>query len=113
VRSWIRFAASAGFALPALIVLLGTAGYLLTASTIRADRKAAAERRAQVETVRADGVLGRARAYVTGLATVLADEDGPPTERRFAQLAGATADSGGNDDGLWVEMETSSASRRY
>jgi PAS domain S-box-containing protein len=113
VRSWIRFATSARFAVPALIVLLGAAGYLITASTIRGDRKAAAERRAQVESVRADGVLGRARAYVAGLAAVLADEEGPPGERRFAQLAGATADSVGIDDAIWVESVPSSARSRY
>jgi PAS domain S-box-containing protein len=113
VRSWIRSATSARFALPALIVLLGAAGYLITASTIHGDLKAAAERRAQVEIVRANGVLGRARAYVAGLAAVLADEQGPPSERRFAQLAGGTAGSVGIDDAIWVESVASSERSRY
>jgi PAS domain S-box-containing protein len=113
VRSWIRFATSARFALPALIVLLGAAGYLITASTIRGDRRTAAEQHAQVESVRADGVLGRARAYVAGLAAVLADEEGAPSERRFAQLAGGTAGSVGLDDAMWVESVASSERSRY
>ncbi|MEA2273867.1 MAG: hypothetical protein QOI98_2575, partial [Solirubrobacteraceae bacterium] len=113
VRSWIRFATSARFALPALIVVLGAAGYLTTASTIRGDRQAASERRAQVESVRANGVLGRARAYVAGLAAVLADEEGAPSDRRFAQLAGSTAGSVGLDDAMWVDNVAGSERSRY
>jgi hypothetical protein len=89
---WVRFARSPSVLLLALIVLLGVGGYLLTSTTIRRDRDHAAERRAQVEAVHAQEVLGRARAYVAGLADVLAREP-EPRQARFARWAGATSAS--------------------
>jgi PAS domain S-box-containing protein len=112
VRSWFRSASPARLALPALIVLLGVAGYLVSAATIRNDREAAAARRVQVESVRADGVLGRARAYVAGLASVLAGET-RPSEQAFARLAGSTAGSVGLVDAMWVESVPGPARSRY
>jgi PAS domain S-box-containing protein len=112
VRSWFRSANPARLALPALIVLLGVVGYLVSASTIHHDREAAAARRVQLESVRADGVLGRARAYVAGLATVLAGE-AHPDEQAFNRLAGSTAGSVGLVDALWVEIVPDSARKRY
>jgi PAS domain S-box-containing protein len=99
-------------ALPALIVLLGVGGWLATRETIRRDRDAAAGRRAQVQSVRLRGVLGRASAYVAGLGTVLAGE---PTadQRRFARVAGGTAGSVGLVDALWVERVADSERARY
>jgi PAS domain S-box-containing protein len=102
LRSWFRSASPARLALPALIVLLGFAGYMISAATIREDRQAAAARRAEIESVRAASVLGRARAYVAGLGSVLAGE-GKPDEQAFARLAGSTAGSVGLVDALWVE----------
>jgi PAS domain S-box-containing protein len=87
-------------------------GYLVSSATIRSDRKAAAERRVQVESVRAGGVLGRARAYVAGLATVLAGETRPSGEA-FARLAVSTAASVGLADALWVESVPGEARARY
>ena len=72
--SWLRSARTSGVLLVALIVLFGVAGYALTSATIRHDRDEAAEQRAQIEVVHAQEVLGRARAYVGGLADVLARE---------------------------------------
>jgi PAS domain S-box-containing protein len=112
VRSWFRSASPARLALPALIVLLGVAGFLVTAATIRGDRRAAAARRAQIESVRADGVLGHARAYVAGLASLLAGE-GDPSEQSFARLSGSTAGSVGLVDALWVETVPSGGRSRY
>jgi PAS domain S-box-containing protein len=88
--------------LPALIVLLGVGGYFVTRHTIDRDRDADAARRAQVESVRTQGILARARAYVVGLGNVLAGEP-ERGQRRFAQLAGSTAGSVGLVDALWVE----------
>src|SRR5919199_213190 len=96
----------------ALIVLLGVGGFLLTSTTIRHDRNAAAERRAQVEAVDAQEVLGRARAYVAGLADVLAREP-EPGQTRFARWAGATSASVGLNDVLWVERVRASERARY
>jgi PAS domain S-box-containing protein len=112
MRSWFRSARPARVALPAVIVLLGVVGYLVSAATIRGDREAAAGRRAQIESVRADGVLGRARAYVAGLGSVLAGEPNP-SEQAFARLGGSTAGSVGLVDALWVESVPASGRKGY
>src|SRR3954471_19991483 len=93
-HSWFRSVRSSSVTLLALIVLLGVGGYFLTSTTIRRDRDEAAERRARVEAVHAQEVLGRARAYVDGLAAVLAQEPAPG-QARFARWAGATSASVG------------------
>ena len=98
--------------LPALIVALGLGGYLFTSRMIRDDRDAAAARRAQVEAVHAQEVLGRARSYVAGLADVLAGES-RRDQARFARLAGGTSASVGLDDVLWVQHVPAAARRRY
>src|SRR5919108_2137367 len=110
--SWFRSARSPGVLLLALIVLLGVGGYLLTSTTIRRDRDDAAARRAQVESVHAQEVLGRARAYVAGLAEVL-EREPEPGQARFARWAGATSASVGLNDVLWVERVPASERRRY
>jgi PAS domain S-box-containing protein len=93
-------------------VILGVGGFLLTSMTIRRDRDAEAQRRARVEAVHAQEVLGRARAYVAGLADVLAHER-EPGQARFARWAGATSASVGLNDVLWVERVPASERRRY
>ena len=110
--SWFRSARSSGVLLVALILLFGVSGYVLTSTTIRHDRDEAAEQRAQVETVHAQEVLGRARAYVGGLAEVLAREP-EPGQARFASWAGATSASVGLNDVLWVERVPASGRERY
>jgi GAF domain-containing protein/PAS domain-containing protein len=110
--SWLRSARSRGVLLLALLVLLGVGGYLLTSTTIRGDRDDAAERRARVEAVHAQEVLGRARAYVDGLAEVLAQEP-EPGQARFARWAGATSESVGLNDVVWVERVRGTERRRY
>jgi PAS domain S-box-containing protein len=112
VRPWFRTASPARLALPALIALLSIAGCVVVVITIRGDREAAAARRVQIQSVRADGVLGRARAYVVGLGSVLSGEQAP-SQRRFAELAGSTARSAGLVDALWVETVPDSRRRRY
>jgi PAS domain S-box-containing protein len=111
-RSWFRSPGSLRVMLPVLTVLLGVGGYLLTSTTIRHDRDAAAVRRAQVETVQAQEVLGRARAYVAGLANVLASEP-TPGQARFTQWARGTSASVGLDDVLWVQSVRHSERSRY
>src|SRR4051794_3720484 len=111
-HSWFRSARSPSIALLALIVILGVGGFLLTSMTIRRDRDAEAQRRARVEAVHAQEVLGRARAYVAGLADVLAHER-EPGQARFARWAGATSASVGLNDVLWVERVPASERRRY
>ena len=111
-HSWFRSARSPGVLLVALILVLGVGGYLLTSTTIRHDRDEAAEQRAQIETVHAQEVLGRARAYVGGLADVLAREP-EPGQARFASWAGATSASVGLNDVLWVERVPASERERY
>ena len=108
----LRSAGSTGVALLALIVLLGVGGFFLTSTTIRHDQDAAAERRAQVEAVHAQEVLGRARAYVAGLAEVLAAEP-KPGQARFARWASATSASVGLNDVLWVQRVPSTGRARY
>ena len=110
--SWLRSARSRGALLLALLVLLGVGGYLLTSTTIRDDRDDAAVRRARVEAVHAQEVLGRARAYVDGLAEVLAQEP-EPGQARFARWAGATSASVGLNDVVWVEQVPGTERRRY
>jgi PAS domain S-box-containing protein len=111
-RSWLRSAWLPSVALLALIVVLGVGGYLLTSSTIRRDRDEAASRRALVETVHTQEVLGRARAYVAGLAGVLATEP-RAGQARFARWAAGTAASVGLDDVLWVERVARAERARY
>jgi signal transduction histidine kinase len=111
-HSWFRSVRSSSVTLLALIVLLGVGGFLLTSTTIRRDRDSAAERRARVEAVHAQEVLGRARAYVAGVADVLAREP-EPGQARFARWAGATSASVGLNDVMWVERVASSERRRY
>ncbi|MEA2467113.1 MAG: hypothetical protein QOJ57_1239 [Thermoleophilaceae bacterium] len=109
---WLRSARAVGIALLLLIVLLSVGGYFLTSSTIRRDRDAAAARRADVETLQTQEVLGRARAYVQGLGDVLAAEQ-RPGQGRFASLARATSASVGLNDVLWVEEVPRSERGRY
>ena len=111
-HSWLRSAKSPSAALAALILLLGVGGYLLTSTTIGRDQDAAAARRAQVEAVHAQEVLGRARAYVAGLADVLAGERARG-QALFARLSGGTAASVGLDDVLWVQRVPRDERARY
>jgi PAS domain S-box-containing protein len=111
-HSWFRSARSPSVLLLAMIVVLGVGGFVLTSTTIRADRDATAERRAGVEAVSAQEVLGRARAYVAGLADVLAREP-QPGQPRFTRWASATSASVGLNDVLWVQRVPASQRSRY
>ncbi|MCW3064604.1 MAG: two-component system sensor kinase [Solirubrobacterales bacterium] len=95
-----------------LIALLSVAGYLVTSETIGNDRRSAAERRAEIESVRAAALLDRARAYVVGLGTILAEEP-VAGQRRFALLVGSTAGSAGLVDALWVQRVPAAGRRSY
>jgi len=84
-----------------VIVALGIGGHLLTSTVIHRDRDAAAERRALVKAIQTQEVLSRARAYVAGLADLLATEPVPSQGRFRRWVAGASAGVG-LDDVLWV-----------
>jgi PAS domain S-box-containing protein len=111
-HSWLRSAGFFRFALPALIVLLGAVGYVLTSQTISSDRDGAVERRVQVESIRTRGLLERARAYVAGLGTVMAGEP-VPSQRRFTELVAGTTRSVGLVDALWVQALDDRGRRAY
>src|SRR3954466_4715231 len=111
-HSRLRSAGSFGFALPLLIVLLSLAGYVVTSETIHRDRDSDAARRVEVDTVGAQIILGRARAYVVGLGNILAGER-VPGQQRFVQLAGGTAGGVGLLDAMWVERIPGSARSTY
>jgi PAS domain S-box-containing protein len=106
-NSWPRSAGLRRLGVIALIVLLSAAGYLVTSAAIGNDRDDEAARRAQVDSVQAQSLLGRARAYVAGLGQVLAVEP-VAGQQRFADLTGATAGSVGLSDALWVERASGS-----
>jgi PAS domain S-box-containing protein len=99
-------------ALFAVVVLLSVSGYLVTSRTIDGDRRSAAERSAQVTSVRTQGVLGRARAAVAALGSALAGEHSPE-QPRFAQLANSTAGSAGLVDTMWVQNVAGSERTAY
>jgi PAS domain S-box-containing protein len=99
-------------ALFAVIVLLSVSGYLITSRTIDSDRRSAAERTAQVTSVRTQGVLGRARAAVVALGSALAAEPGAE-QPRFAQLANSTAGTVGLVDSMWVQHVAGSERAAY
>jgi len=102
--SWLRSAGFVRIAVPALVVVLGVGGYVLTSDTIRSDRNAAASRQAQIVSVRTEGFLGRARAYAIGLEKALATEP-VAGQKIFAQVVGRWAAAAGLVDGLWVQRK--------
>jgi PAS domain S-box-containing protein len=113
LRARFRSAGLARLALPSLIVLvLSGAGYLVTSMSIREDRNGDAARNAQLETVRARGLLDGARAYVVALGNTLAGEPAP-SERRFAELQASAAGSLGLTDAMWVERVPGRDRRAY
>src|SRR3954451_16221717 len=101
-----------GLALPLLIVVFSLVGYVVTSETIRRDRDSDAARRVEVDTVGAQDILGRARAYLVGLGNILAG-DPVPGQQRFVQLAGGTAGGVGLLDAMWVERIPGFARSRY
>lgn len=102
-----RSAAQMRLALIALIAVFSVGGYLVTSATVNDDRKAAATRHAEIETVRLNALLDRARAYVVGLGNVLEDEPSA-SQQRFVELAGSTAGSAGLVDALWMKRSVGS-----
>src|SRR3954469_9674963 len=100
------------WALPALILVLSVAGYVLTTSTVRRDRDHAAAERAAVESVRTEAGRERARAYLVSLGGALAGEP-VPSARRFAQLQGSAAGTVGLTGALWIERVHASGRRAY
>jgi PAS domain S-box-containing protein len=110
--AWLRSAGSVRIALLALIALLSVGGFIVTSETISHDRRAAAARRAEIESVRTRALLDRARAYTVGLGNVLADEP-VANGQRFADVAGSTAGGAGLVDALWIRTAGASLIATY
>jgi PAS domain S-box-containing protein len=99
-------------AVPILILMIGVTGFVLTTRLQRRDREADARRVARVESVRAQGALADARAFVAGLGNVLNSEPGR-SEQRFARLAVGAAGTVGLIDAMWVQSVPAGARGAY
>jgi PAS domain S-box-containing protein len=97
-----------------LLVVLGVsiAGFVVAKAVGDHDRDVAANRRAELESVRSRALLGRARGYVAGLAAVLSAQP-VADERRFSGLVLATSPTIGLPDALWVERVPAFRRRAY
>ncbi len=111
-NSRLRYLRSIRTGIPALAVVIGVAGYVATTRLQAADRAAEAERRAQLESVRAQGALSGARTFVARLGNVLQSEM-QRGQRRFAQLAGSASSGAGLVDVLWVQRVANPDRARY
>jgi PAS domain S-box-containing protein len=100
------------FAIPALVLLVGVAGWAETTRLQAADREAEAQRGAQLQSVRAQGALASARTFVARLANVLQTET-HRGQRHFAQLAGSASSGAGLIDVLWVQHVAAPDRARY
>jgi PAS domain S-box-containing protein len=95
-----------------LVTILGVVGFFLTTHLQNADRETEVNRRVQLESVRAQGVLSDARAFVAGLASVL-QGDQQARQRRFAALTAGTGGNVGLIDVLWVQRVTREGRAAY
>ena len=112
MASWIRSTGSARVAVPLLVVLLSLAGYLVTTHSVQAERRAAAQRRAEAAGLQAQALLERARAFAVGLGNALEGEP-VPDGRRFAALQGSAATTVGLTAALWVERVSARGRPEY
>jgi len=101
-HGWVRSATSARVAVPLLVLGLSLAGFLVTTRAVDADRRAAADRRADTDAQQIRGLLDRAQAFEVGLANALKGER-VPDGRRFAALEGSAATTVGLTGAMWVE----------
>jgi PAS domain S-box-containing protein len=108
----LRRAPSARVAVPLLVAVLSVAGLLVTEHVIHADRRAAASRRADVDTLQTRELLERARSFGVGLAGALEGERAPD-RRRFAALDGSAASTVGLTVAMWVERVSGRQRRAY
>lgn len=111
-RSRLRYPRSLRIAVPAVVLLVGVFGFVLTTRLQASDREAEAERRAQLQSVRAQGTLSSARTFVARLGNVLQSEM-QRGQRRFARLAGSASSGAGLIDVLWVQRVASPDRARY
>jgi PAS domain S-box-containing protein len=112
VHSRSRYLTSFRIAIPALTLLIGVAGFVLTTRLQAADRDAESDRRAQLQSVRVQGALSGARTFVARLGNVLQSEP-ERGQRRFAQLAGSASSGVGLIDVLWVQRVASPERAAY
>jgi PAS domain S-box-containing protein len=103
-KSWYRSLASVRVAVLVLVGLLSVGGYVITSRTIDSDLKADSVRRADVEAIRLQALLDRARRSVVGLGNVLGDEP-VASQRRFSELVGSTTGSIGLGDAVWAQTD--------
>jgi PAS domain S-box-containing protein len=109
---WVGSLGFARVAVPLLIVLLGVAGFVVTARAVSRDRQDAAERRAHVQALAVHDQLERARASAIALGNALGGE-AVPSGRRFAALVGSATATAGLTVALWVEPVAAGARRAY
>ncbi len=88
------------------------AGYLLAAAAVRSDRRASAAQGARLDSIRAQVLLERASAYVSGLAGQLASQPVAGT-RQFSFVSGAMSASFGLVDVLWIPAGSRRLTVRY
>jgi len=93
-------------------VLVGVTGCVLTLRLQAADRKAEVERRAQLQSIRAQEALSGARAFVAGLGNVLQSER-ERGQRRFVALAASARSGDGLIDVLWAQRVAASERAAY
>jgi PAS domain S-box-containing protein len=112
VTSRLRYPRSFRVGIPALILVIGVAGYVLTTRLGAADRQAAIERHAQLQSVQAQSALSSARTFIARLANVLQSES-RRGRRRFAELAGSASSGAGLIDVMWVQRVAGPDRARY
>jgi PAS domain S-box-containing protein len=88
------------------------AGFVVTTRTVGDERRDAAHRRAEVQTLEVQGQLERARAFAVGLGNALEGER-VPDGRRFAALEGSATTTVGLTAAMWVERASHRARRDY
>jgi PAS domain S-box-containing protein len=96
-RGWARLAAPLG-----VIAALSLAGVLATTQVVRADRRQAAQHRADLDGQEVRNALERAQTFAVGLGNALQGEP-KPSARRFAALEGSVTATVGLTTALWVE----------
>lgn len=95
-----------------VVIALSLGGFVGVRITTDRAREDAAERFAAVQGVRVQGLLGRARADVVGLAASLAEQE-QASQVQFEQIIARASRPLGLVDAMWVERVPASGRRAY
>lgn len=95
-----------------LVLVIGVVGYLVAIAAVRSDRRTAAGQAARLDSRRAQILLQRASAYVSGLADQLAVQP-KAGERQFSFVAGTMSASFGLVDAFWIPSLHGAARVKY